>query len=170
MSSALRTFSTAGRTVALYSNTTPIPRARHLPENRPWQKVPPYWVGPQTEWAVFWYFTARGIEPNRRKLRLGQDFYYQRGLTAPGLFLNKPFTRGDFVLPGFGRARYGVVLDPVTPFTHKEAWFDLLKRRILALQGWQVVFIDAWRLQIFPGNVIELALRGVDISFRGRAL
>lgn len=170
MSSALRTFSTAGRTVALYSNTTPIPRSRHTPENRPWTTPPPYWTGPVTEWSVYWYLTARGIEPNRRKLRPGQDFFYQRGLTAPGLFLRKPFTRGDFILPGFGRARYGVVLDPVTPFTHQQAWFDLVKRRILALQGWQVVFIDAWRLQIFPRNVIELGLRGIDISFRGKAL
>jgi hypothetical protein len=144
------------------------PRSRSPVENRPWRVPPPTWTGPQTEWACYWYLSIRGIEPNRRKLRVNQDYYYQRGLSAPGLFRYKPFTRGDFVLPGFGRARYGVVLDPLTPFTHQQSWEDLTKRRVLALQGWQVIFIDAWRLdRQFPGYVIELALAGTDISLRG---
>lgn len=136
--------------------------------NEPWRRPPPSWPGPQTEWACYWYLSVRGIEPGRRKLKLGLDYLYQGGLAAPGLFRNKPFTRGDFVIFNFGRALRGVVLDPLTPFTHPTPWFDLQKRRILALQGWQVIFIDAGDLQVFPGRAIEAALRGVDLSRRGR--
>jgi hypothetical protein len=87
---------------------------------------------------------------------------------AAGSLLPPPFTRGDFVIFNFGKALRGVVLDPLTPFTHPTPWFDLQKRRILALQGWQVIFIDAGDLQAFPGRAIEAALRGVDLSRRGR--
>jgi hypothetical protein len=147
----------------------PVPRSHQSPENRPWRNPPQSWGGPATEWSVYWYLSVHGIEPNGRKLTVGIDYYYQRGLAAPGLFLRKPFTRGDFVLPGYGKLHRGVVLDPVTPFTHKEYWFDLQKRRILAREGWQVIFIDAPDLYVFPGRVVELGLRGVDISQRGRS-
>lgn len=169
MSIQPRQLSSAGRAGAQFRGAVRVPRSRETPQNRPWLTPPRTWPGPQTEWAVYWYLSRRGVEPNRRKLRLGIDYYYQRGISAPGLFLRKPFTRGDFVIPGWGRARYGVVLDPITPFTHKQVWFDLLKRRILALQGWQVIFIDAPDLRVFPGRVVELARRGVDLSLRGRA-
>lgn len=147
-----------------------IPRSRSLPQNRPWQQTPQAWFGPLTEWAVYWYLTEHGVGPNRRKLREGVDFFYQRGLRAPGLFAKKPFTRGDFILPGRGGALRGLVLDPITPFTHPVPWFDIRKRRILALQGWRVVYIEDYMLtKRDPTYAMELALAGRDISTRGQS-
>lgn len=166
-----RSFSTTAPTPDVLRDALKVPRSgRQDPENKPWRNPPASWPGPQTEWACYWYLSVRGIEPGRRKLRLGIDYLYQGGLAAPGLFASKPFTRGDFVIFGYGKGRRGVVLDPVTPFTHPTPWFDLRKRSILALQGWQVIFIDAERLVEYPGRIIELALRGVDESRRGRGL
>ena len=144
-----------------------LPRRVGFPESRPWQKLPPDWLGPKTEYEVYWYLTVRGIGPQERKLREGIDFFYQRGLNAPGLFLGKPFTRGDFILPGLGRAPRGTVFDPITPFTHPSPWFDIRKRRILLLAGWRVIFMESYHLDRWPGFVVELALRGIDISSRG---
>jgi len=161
-------FSSAGPTPSILRGAVVLPRSRATPEDKPWRHPPHSWTGPQTEWACYWYLSIHGIEPGRRKLRLGLDYLYQGGLTAPQLFRNKPFTRGDFVIFNFGRALRGVVLDPLTPFTHPTPWFDLEKRRILALQGWQVIFIDAPAVWAYPGPAIEAALRGVDLSRRGR--
>ena len=144
-----------------------LPRPRGLPQYRPWEQLPANWLGPKTEWEVWWYLTVHGIGPERRKLRPNIDFFYQRGLKSPGLFLNKPFTRGDFILPGLGRGLRGTVFDPITPFTHPFPWFDIRKRRILLLAGWRVIFMDAPMLDRWPGFVIELALRGIDVSSRG---
>lgn len=130
---------------------------------------PPGWLGPVTEWACMWYLTQHGIGPEKRKLREGRDFAYQKGLNAPGLFLRKPFTRGDFILYHLGRAQRGTVLDPITPFTHPMPWFDIRKRRILLLFGWRVIFIEAHHLARDPGFFIEGALQGKDFSSRGAA-
>lgn len=165
-----RTFSTGGRAIDTLQGALPVPHVSRIgPENRPWLHVPASWPGPQTEWAVYWYISIRGIDPAKRKLKLGYDYLYQGALAAPGLFNTKPFTRGDFVIFGYGRALRGVVLNPVTPFTHPNPRDDIESRRILALQGWQEIFIDAADLQVFPGRAVELALRGIDISRRGRA-
>jgi hypothetical protein len=167
----IKYFSTAGPTPTILRGAVPVKRSsREGPQNRPWLTPPASWPGPQTEWACYWYLSVRGIEPGRRKLKLNIDYLYQGGLAAPGLFANKPFTRGDFVIFNYGKGRRGVVLDPITPFTHPTPWLDLRKRAILALQGWQVIFVDAERLTAFPGTVIEQALRGIDESRLGRAL
>lgn len=145
----------------------PIPRATQEVD-RPWLHAPPGWFGPVTEWACMWYLTEHGIGPQRRKLREGREFAYQKGLKSPGLFLRKPFTRGDFVLFNLGRGPKGTVLDPITPFTHPDPWFDIRKRRILLLFGWRVIFLEAFMLARDPGFVIEAALRGADYSSRGQ--
>lgn len=138
------------------------------PQDRPWTRLPASWLGPATEYAVYWYLTKHGVGPQRRKLREGRDFFYQRGLAAPGLFFRKPFTRGDFILPRYGRAVRGLVIDPISFFTHPSPWFDRRKRRILALAGWRVVFIEDYMLANNPRFVIEAALRGADLSHLGQ--
>jgi hypothetical protein len=114
-----------------------------------------------------WYLTRHGVGPQHRKLLEGKDFFYQRGIAAPGLFFRKPFTRGDFILPAYGNAPRGLVLDPISAFTHPTPWFDIRKRRILALQGYRLIFVEDWALNRNPEYVLEYALRGVDLSSLG---
>lgn len=136
-------------------------------EEEPW-RVPPYgWPGSNLEYAVMWYLTEHGIEPNRRKLRINIDFFWQRAASAPGLFLSRAFTRADFALPGWPGARRGLILDPLYPFTHKSIKHDLDKRRILAGQGWKLIFLDGGPLISRPHGIIEQALDGRDLSNRG---
>lgn len=150
-------------------NAPRIPYIRARRERtRPWLRIPHGFPGSNLEWATMWYLSIHGVGPSRRKLILGRDFFWQKAISAPGLFFLRGFTRGDFVLPGYPGARRGIILDPITPFTHKTAWFDLRKRTILFLQGWKVIFLDGVPLLRNPGPLIEYALRGIDLSKRGR--
>lgn len=136
-------------------------------QREPWRDVPPGFPGSNLEYAVWWYFTEEGIQPNHRKLIPGRDFFWQRAQAAPGLFIGQGFTRSDFVLPGWPGAPRGIVLDPLTAFTHSSAWFDLRKRNILLGRGWKVIFLDGMPLLSSPRTIIEAALKGVDLSRRG---
>jgi len=136
-------------------------------EDEPWRNPPYGWPGSNLEWAVMWYLTEHGVGPPRRKLRQNIDFFWQRAANAPGLFVNRAFTRADFALPGWPGAKRGLILDPLYPFTHKSIKHDLDKRRALAGQGWRVIFLDGGPLIIRPHGIIELALRGRDVSRRG---
>jgi hypothetical protein len=136
-------------------------------EAKPWLKIPQGFRGSNLEWATMWYLTVYGIDPNRRKLRQGIDFYWQRALPAPGLFLSRNFTRADFVFMGRGRLGKGLVLDPLFAFTHKSLKHDLDKRRILGEQGFDLIFMDGAPLLASPQRVIEAGLRSQDISIRG---
>lgn len=153
-----------------FSSVAPVvpgaPRQLWAPTRvvQPWMHMPTTWRTSQLEWVVFWYLTRR------RAMRLNRDFFYQMAVNAPGLFVSRLFTRSDFVIPTRGRnasARRGIILDPVTPFTHPRGWFDARRRSILALFGWRLVFLEGSHLNRDPRWVIELALRGVDVSSKG---
>jgi hypothetical protein len=166
-----RTQSSAGRGNAATKGAVHIRYVNRtgILENKPWRVSGPNWGGPVTEWAIYWYLSIHGVKPNDRKLRRNFDYFYQAGVPAPGLFATKPFFRADFVIPGYGKGVRGVVLDPETPFTHPSPKDDRDKRQILATQGFQWIAIDADALRVYPGTVIELALHGIDVSYRGRA-
>lgn len=157
------------------TRTRRLPGAPRIPylrprreEAEPWRDVPPGWPGSNLEYAVWWYLTEHGIEPNRRKLKHGIDFFWQRAVNAPGLFVSRAFTRADFALPHWPGSRQGLILDPLYPFTHKSIKHDLDKRREVAKQGWLIVFIDGAPLLARPHGIIEAALDGRDLSARGR--
>jgi hypothetical protein len=149
-------------------DAVPLGRRKQIPENKPWQRRPANFPGQYvTEWAVWWVLVIHGIGPQKRKLRPGIDFQYQVGLAAPGMFRNKPFTRGDFVIDKMGKGRRGVVLDPVSILSHPHPWLDIRKRDILARGGWQVIYLDDFMLMRDPVRVVNLALQGIDVSGRG---
>jgi hypothetical protein len=158
-----------------------ITRARTLPgaplipyirasrySGRPWLRVPIGWPGSNLEWYVWWYLSIYGIEPSRRKLVPGRDFFWQKAQGAPGLFIGRNFTRADFVIPHWPGAPMGIILDPLTSFTHASIWHDLRKRQVLIGMGWRLIFLDGPALTANPRTVIEAALRGVDTSKRGK--
>lgn len=146
----------------------PLGRRTQLPEDKPWQRIPPGAPTPYlTEWAVMWVLSEYGVGPQRHKLKLGIDYYYQRALPAPGLFAKKPFTRADFILPGYGKALRGLVLNPISVLTHPTPWLDLRQRDVLARGGWQEIFLDQGPLMRDPVLVVNEALRGIDRSARG---
>lgn len=138
----------------------------------PWRSyyLPHPWSGPLTEWVTWWYLVKR------KHMLPGRDFYYQMATPAPGLFINKPFTRNDFVIPcpnqfvrGPGALR-ALVLDPMSPFTHPFAWFDKQKRDTMAMEGILYIYLEQNTLLLSPAYVIEKALRGIDVSSRGGRL
>lgn len=135
---------------------------------RAYPPKPARFRGPETEWACWWFLTAvKGFAP-------GRDFFFQAPLPALGVFV-RGFTRVDFLIP-FGPGlkggmavrggRRGIVWDPITPFTHALPGLDRLKRAVLAKGGYRLVFIDGTALERDPRGVLELALRGIDVSTR----
>jgi hypothetical protein len=110
------------------------------------QSFPPQpasWVHSDLEWACYWVLTAR------MKLRLWEDFSYQRRIPAAGLNKVSADFRADFWIFAHGRGgggggyRYpmGVILDPLSFFTHKSKGLDILKRQILATNGFLCIFL-----------------------------
>ena len=156
-------FNSAGRTLAGAPRYLRVDQSKG--QEKPWLNVPSTWFASALEWYVMWYLTRHGVEPNGRRYRLGRDFFYQKGVAAPGLFANKPFTRADFLL-----VKEKVILDPYTSFTHPDPLQDLRKRRIVARQGLRLVFLTGLALETDPGPIIELARRGIDVSPLGNRL
>lgn len=134
---------------------------------QPYPNPPPWFMGPTGEWVVFWYFTSR------KHWQEGKEFYYQSALFAPFLFSSRDFTRVDFLVD-FGPqsaaapiANYrGLALDPITPFTHPDPAFDKRRRAELSDAGYLLIFLETSMLEGNPPDVIEKALRGLDISSR----
>lgn len=141
---------------------------------------PPYWWAPHplTEWIVFDYLRRvkhwivyGSPDPNGPPSPQGADAWYQAVIPAPGLYQTKGFFRGDFLIipsgrggspgPPYGR---GIVLDPVSTWTHRESGQDRLRREILAQAAFLLVWLDDTALQTRPRDIIEKALRGQDES------
>jgi hypothetical protein len=150
-------------------------KAGFAPRFRPesgWDKSypqpPASWNHSELEWACYWVLTAR------MKLRLWEDFSYQRKVPAAGLNKVSADFRSDFWIFSHGRAgggggyRYpmGVILDPLSFFTHKSKGLDILKRQILATNGFLCIFLDSADLYRAAEHYVRLAVRGVDLSSR----
>jgi hypothetical protein len=149
--------------------------AGFAPRFRPegvWHKsyppAPASWVHSELEWATWWVLTTK------LKYRRYLDFGYQQAIPAAGLNKVAPDFRSDFWLYPWGRNgnpagyRYpkGIVLDPLSFFTHKSKAHDILKRTVLATSGFLCVFIDQGDLERRAEEVVRWAARGVDQSSR----
>jgi len=147
---------------------------------------PPVWWGahPQTEWAVYYILVLKhgwrvygSPDPNGPPSPQGVDAWYQAIIPAPGLYQVAGGFRGDYWIlpsgkggspgPPYGR---GVVLDPVTLFTHGTTGMDRLRRDILGQNGYLLVWIDASALDTRPDDVVMKAVRGVDESSISRGI
>lgn len=134
---------------------------------RPYPDPPPHWFGPLTEWIV------EDDLVRRRGFVEGVDFDRQVALTAPGIN-TKGFNRADFVLWPAGKAgglggiyHRGLVINPISFYTHPSRAKDLMERAILAQAGYAVIYVRDTDLERRPHEVVGLALRGIDISDRG---
>lgn len=161
----------------------PIPRAETFGRDdlRSWSDPPPGWTGPLTEWVVWEDLVRRGwkiygrAEVKGRTLNYAEaDAAFQPAIPVAGLNLVKDFFRADFLIipgrrgpspgPPYGR---GIILDPVTDWTHRNAGTDRLRRGILAQAGYLLVWIDAEAggpLFTRTREVITAALYGGDDS------
>lgn len=146
-----------------------IPRAKVGPgaASDPYNHPPPSWFGPVTEWAVWYDLVVI------RKFVQWVDFQYQPAISAPGLN-KKGFNRADFlILPGgkggggAALAPRGIVINPISDFTHPSRALDILERNILGNNGYLEIFIEARDLQTRAHVVVGLALAGRDVSSRG---
>lgn len=152
----------------LLKGAVSIPRSRLTQASlRAYPPAPPGWRGPMSEWAVYDYLTrVKKFVPNR-------DFFYQSAMAFA--FFARGFQRVDFLLPAAPRGRvpapagyFALAFDPVNPFTHRNASLDRLKRTVLASQGVLLIWIDTAALEVSPAGVLELALKGIDISSKAR--
>lgn len=146
-----------------------IPRAKGgpSPQSDPYRNPPPSWFGPVTEWAVYYDLTVV------RKFRERVDFLYQPAITAPGLN-KKGFNRADFLILPLGKgaaaaalAPRGIIINPISAFTHPSRALDVIERQILLGQGFLEIFIADYDLATRAHVVVGLALRGIDVSTRG---
>lgn len=154
---------------------TPEPAQVVVP---PYDPQPPQWVGSNLEWIVWSDLVKRGWKIFGRQRVKGQtsnlaeaDCIYQEAIPAPGLNIDKGFFRGDFhPIPGkrgpgppVGYPN-GIVLDPVTDWTHRNAGEDRLRRGILAQNGYLLVWLEGRALEVRPHDLITAALNGSDDS------
>lgn len=145
-----------------------IPRARvGAALTQPYPPLPAGWMNSLNEWIVFADLTRP------RRFVLWIDFQFQAAVPAPGL-TGKGFNRADFlILPegknGLVDAFYprGLVLNPMSPFTHPSAAKDKIERLILGSNGFGEVFIEEVDLLQRPHFIVGEALRGRDLSSRG---
>lgn len=146
---------------------------------QPYPDPPPWW-GPHSilEWICYDYlkrvkhWSVYGSpDPDGPASPSGADAWYQAVIPAPGLYQTKGFFRGDFLIipsgrggspgPPYGR---GIVLDPISTFSHRETGEDRLRRDILAQNSFLLVWLDDAALQTRPRDIIEKALKGQDES------
>jgi hypothetical protein len=129
---------------------------------------PPGWNHSILEWAVMW------VLETKLKYRRNRDYRYQYPIPAAGLNKVSPDFRSDFwILPwgangnpaGF-RYPMGIVLDPLSFFTHKSKAHDILKRTVLATNGFSCIFLDNGDLDRRAEEVVRWAVRNVDQSSR----
>lgn len=165
------------RPPSLQRNVPGAPRAPRSQEVdartlQPYPDPPANWSGPLTEWVVWWWLTKRErYVPNR-------DFVYQPAIgteiAVGGPTNSKGFVRADFLIVPQGQHGpmgypyvNGLVINPITPFTHPSKAKDQLERSVFATLGYLEVFIDGDDLTgptARPATVMRLALRGVDVS------
>jgi hypothetical protein len=145
---------------------------------RPYPPPPREWTQSELEWIVWWVLVERGWKiygrPNvkgRTEVYEDADAIYQPAIPVAGLNTVKDFFRADFLLvpgkkapapgPPFSR---GILLDPVTPWTHPDAGRDRFRRSLLAKAGYLLVWLDGAELQQRPKELVAAAIRGQDDS------
>lgn len=144
-------------------------------------RVPAGWQRAETEGIVWKDLVSRGWKIYGRPNVQGQtlnyaeaDAIYQPAIPVAGLNQTKDFFRADFLIvpgkkgpsPGPPYSR-GIILDPVTDWTHRNTGVDRLRRGLLAQAGYLLVWIDAGRtgpLYTRPHQIITIALYGGDDS------
>lgn len=152
------------------NSTLYFPRASKITQNEFTAYPPPSgkMIGrPITEWVVYDDLTRR------RNFREGEDFLYQVALPVAGLLRSRGFTRADFWIlprgkngsPGGAFSR-GIIINPISFFTHPNPSQDRMERAILAASQFLEVFIDEGPLLADPHYMVGLALRGIDVSSR----
>lgn len=139
-----------------------------ITRQQPYPNPPAWWMGPVGEWICYDYFTrVKHWQENK-------DFYYQAPVFSPFLFSSRDFTRVDFLLdygpqsavPPVGRYR-ALALDPISAFTHPNPQHDRDRRNELEEAGYLLIFLEDFDLKLRPKEVLELAIRGRDVSSRG---
>lgn len=145
---------------------------------RGYDPQPPEWSGSDLEWICWNFLTKKGCKIFGRQNVPGRTFYlseadvvYQGAIPTPGLNVDKPFFRSDFILlpggraPGAGPAYpRGIVWDPRNDFTHRNAGLDRLRRAYLAKAGYLLVWIDGNVLLQNPKPVLTAAWFGSSNS------
>lgn len=161
----------------------PAPKIQHTEgirqsDLRDWTDPPPQFPGSDLEWIVWEQLVRLGFKiygrPNVKGRTLNYaeaDAEYQPAIPVRGLNQVKDFFRADFLLipgrkapapgPPFSR---GVVLDPVTLFTHGNTGLDRLRRGMLAQAGYLLVWLDGDALKQRPKEVVTNAVYGRDDS------
>lgn len=125
-----------------------------------------YWpTRPLTEWVTYWTL--------KHKLggRLGKDFLYQHIIPVAQVNVSGRGYRSDFwILPrgrfgGIGPPySHGVLIDPVSNYTHKTTGEDRFRRGVLGQAGYLLVWIDDYALYLNPIRLVRLAVQGIDVS------
>lgn len=146
----------------------------------PGAKKPPWFRGSQPEWAVWRDLVYRrgmipAFDPRTRRTRRDFDFQFQAAIPVTQVNANTPFFRGDFWIPPGRKGGYvgypysrGLVLDPITGFTHDQPGEDRYRRTRLAQFGFLLVWIEARDLVNRPHEIVGRALRGADESSIGK--
>lgn len=148
---------------------------------RGWSDPPPNWPNAETEWIVWEDLVKRGYKIYGRPNVKGQtlnyaeaDVEFQPAIPVAQINVSGKAFRGDFLIipgrkgphpgPEFSR---GIILDPITNWTHRNSGEDRIRRGILAQSGYLLVWIDAAKdgpLYTRPHSVITAALYGRDDS------
>ncbi len=139
------------------------------PEPHPMQGID--WRGkPLTEYVTAW------VLMEKLGGKLGKDFLYQQILPASQVNISGKGFRSDFwILP---RGRFGgpgppytrgIVLDPISLYTHGHTGEDRFRRGRLAQLGWLMIWLDDVELYINPTRVVRNALQGIDTSSIARS-
>lgn len=146
---------------------------------QPYDDPPPEWGAHSLlEWIVWsdlvkrgWKIFGRPNVPGRTLLMRQADAIYQDAVPAPGLNIAKNFFRADFVIVPGKRGpnpgppyQNGIILDPITDWTHRNAGQDRLRRGILAGQNYLLVWLEGTALMTRPHGLITKALFGGDDS------
>jgi hypothetical protein len=158
-----------------------LPKAPANPAAPPWKRMPAIFrrrfpIAPIGEWQTWWalvtvYHFVPPIDLYTGRRNPQPGFLYQTPLLIPGL--NRTGTeRSDFwclpdspaaVAPPYSR---GIVINPISPFTHPDILKDKRERGLLAQYGYLEIFADAKALDDNPTYVIGRAIRGDDVSSR----
>lgn len=116
----------------------------------------------------WWLMAKKGYQYN-------VDFLFQVAVGTDGAIggatNSKGFLRVDFLLVPQGRHgglgypfQRGLILNPISFFTHPSIAKDRLERSVLATLGYLVVYLQDSDLETRPDYALRLALRGTDIS------
>lgn len=130
-----------------------------------------YWPSkPRTEWVVYFILTKK------LGAKLGEDFLYQQIIPAKGINISGKGYRSDFWLlrrgkfgspgPPYNR---GILIDPISTYTHRTTGEDRYRRGALAQAGYLLIWIDDQQLYLNPLRMVRDATRGIDHSSIARS-